>query len=141
MEFLNKLYNKVIFSNAPELNLGATDMGEEQCSVNLTEESVKRLRTATGTVGSLEIFVPVEMTVAIDKTSPNINYWKKRYLENGYIGGSVTVYDDTNYSYTATKPSIIIDSLGNFNGTDPVITFKVSANFRVNTTALAGFNI
>ena len=141
MEFLNKLYNKVVFSDAPELNIGAMDMGEEQTAIRLTKDAVARLATATGTVGSMEIFIPVEMDVSIDKTSPMYSQWVSRLLKNAYIGGSVTVYDDVNISYTGTKPSVSCSDFGKLNGTDPQVTFTVHANLRVNTEALAGFNI
>lgn len=139
MEFLNKLYNKVIFSDAPALNVTAYDMGIEQCKISLDKPGVARLETATGTVGSLEIFVPVNMTVSIKRTSPASGAWLSRMLANGYIGGSVTVYDDTNTSYVATEPSIKVDEAGPFNGTEPAVTFTVQANLKVNSQALAGF--
>lgn len=139
MEFLNKLYNKVIFSDAPNLNVTAYDMGIGQCKVSLQKPGVARLDTATGTVGSLEIFVPVDMSIQVKRTSPAYAYWLDRVMKNGYIGGSVTMYDDTNVSYTATEPSIKIDEAGPFNGTEPMTEFTVQANLRVNTQALAGF--
>lgn len=139
MEFLNKLYNKVIFSDAPNLNVTAYDMGAGQCKVSLQKPGVARLETATGTVGSLEIFVPVDMTIQIKRTSPAYAYWLDRIMKNGYIGGSITMYDDANVSYTAIEPSIKVDEAGPFNGTEPMIEFTVQANLRVNTQALAGF--
>lgn len=139
MDFLNKLYNKLIFSDAPNLNIGAHDMGIEQCRVTLQKPGVARLETATGTVGSMEIIVPCDISVSIKKTSPIISYWSERIFQNGYIGGSVVLYDDVNNSYTATEPSIKIDELGALNGTEPAITFTVQANLKVNNEALAGF--
>mgnify|MGYP004558189967 FL=1 len=139
MSFINKLYNKVIFSDAPDLNITAFDMGIGQCKLSLQKPGVARLETATGTVGSLEIFVPVDMTVQIKKTSPAAGQWLKRYIENGYIGGSVTLYDDVNNSYTAIDPSMKVDEAGPFNGTEPMVEFTVQANFRVNVKALSGF--
>lgn len=138
MEFLNKLYNKCIFSDAPNLNLTAYDMGIDQCKIALAKPGVARLDTATGTVGSLEIFVPVDMTVSIKRTSAVASAWLSRMMTNGYIGGSVTLYDDTNSSYVATEPSIKLDEAGPFNGTEPAVTFTVQANLKVNSQALAG---
>ena len=42
MHFINRLYTKLIFSDAPNLNVGAYDMGEGQVTIKLTEDSVKR---------------------------------------------------------------------------------------------------
>lgn len=139
MHFINRLYTKLIFSDAPNLNIGAYDMGEGQITIKLTEDSVKRLKTATRTIGSLEIFVPVEADVEIAKDSPVRANWLARYKANGYIGGSVTFYDDTNTAFVGTEPSLSISSDMSSNGSDPKNTFKLSANFLVNTQALAGF--
>ena len=79
MHFINRLYTKLIFSDAPNLNIGAYDMGEGQVTIKLTEDSVKRLKTATRTIGSLEIFVPVEADVEIAKDSPVRQNWLARY--------------------------------------------------------------
>lgn len=139
MEFLNKLYNKVIFSDAPNLNLTAYDMGSGQCKAAFNKPGVARLETATETVGSLEIYVPVDISIQVKRTSPAYSYWLQRIIANGYIGGSMTLYDDTNVSYVATKPSIKVDEAGPFNGTEPMIEFTIQANMKVNTQALAGF--
>lgn len=135
---INKLWTKIVFSAAPELDLGAKDMGEGMVSLSV-EESVKRLPTATGTTASLEIFVPVTANVKIAKQSPSINAWFERWKSNGFIGGSVVLYDDSNNSYTARNPSIAIGEIGDINGTQADITFTIKADLEVNLTALAGF--
>ena len=138
MQFLNRLFNKVTFSDAPNLNITAMDMGEEQCTITLEAEGVDRLPVATGTIGSLRIFVPVTMALSIKKTSPILGYYRQAILENGYIGGSVTIMDDVGNEYTAVKPSIAISEMGALNGTQPAVTFNVKANLRVNSKSLVG---
>lgn len=139
MKFLNKLYNKLIFSDAPNLNITAFDMGEGQCTIKLNKRSVNRIPTATGTVGSLEIFVPVEITVEVLKTSPVIKYYRERYFKNGYIGGSLTLYDDTNEEYSCEEVSMALDEFPQTNGTQASVNFILEGNLRVNMEALAGF--
>lgn len=139
MKFLNKLYNKLIFSDAPNLNCTAFDMGRQQCTARLARKGVNRLDTATGTVGSLEIFVPVELRVEILKTSPVIDYYSERILKNGYIGGTLTMYDDVNKAYTIDDVSMSLEEIPSTGGEAPAVTFVLEGNLRVNQEALAGF--
>lgn len=139
MKFLNKLYNKLIFSDAPNLNCTAFDMGKGQCTARLNRGGVNRLDTATGTVGSLEIFVPVTLSVEILKTSPVLDYYSERVLKNGYIGGTLTMYDDVNKAYTIDDVSIRLEEIPSTGGENPAVTFMLEGNLRVNQEALAGF--
>ena len=139
MKFLNKLYNKLIFSDAPNLNLTAFDMGSSQCSARMGRKGVNRLDVATGTVGSLEIFVPVTLSGAVQKTSPSLKYYKERILKNGYIGGTLTVYDDVNEAYVIDDVSISVEEIPPMNGTEPAVTFQIEGNLRVNEEALAAW--
>ena len=139
MNFINRQWTKLIFSENPNLNITAHDMGERQVTISITKDSVKRLDTATRAIGSLEIYVPIEAEIDIAKDSVARSYWLEQYKKNGYIGGNVTFYDDTNNNYVATEPSITLSNFGTFNGTEAHTTFKIQANFLVNTDALAGF--
>lgn len=136
MKFLNKLYVKGIFSEASELNVVAGDLGENMIKVSLQDDIVKRLPTATGTVGSLSIFVPIEVEVEILKTSPLWEAYMKRCMENGYIGGTFTVYDDTNLAAEMSDVSLSIRDMPNFNGSNPAVVFIVQGNLNVNRAAL-----
>lgn len=136
MDFLNKLYTKAVFTNAPELNVTAYDMGENMISATLEDEVVNRLRTAVGTVGSMAIFVPVTVSIDILKTSTAIDEYASRILSNAFIGGDLTVYNDVNSPYTIKDVSISLKELGAMNGTQPSVTFEVKGNLEVNKDAL-----
>lgn len=136
MEFLNKLYVKARFTSAPELNVGAYDLGENMISVTLDEESVNRLPTATGTVGSLAIVVPCTVNIEILKTSTAMDEYQKRIFSNGYISGTMTIYTDTNTPLTMKDVSVSLTDLGSFNGTAAAIVFSVKGNVEVNKDAL-----
>lgn len=136
MKFLNKLYTKAIFSDDNSLNVVAADMGEDMIKVSLEGEIVNRLPTATGTVGSLSIFVPVSVEISILKTSPLWATYVKRCLSNGYIGGTLTIYDDVNFAQEIEDISLDVQDLTNFNGTAPAVTFIVKGNLKVNRDAL-----
>lgn len=136
MQFLNKLYTKAIFTDAPELNVGARDLGENMINIQIDEDFVNRLPTATGTVGSLAIIVPVTVNIDILKTSSAVSEWSDRVLSNAYIGGALTVYNDVNSPYSIKDVSINIKSMGNLNGTEPAVQFEVKGNLEVNKDAL-----
>lgn len=139
MPFLNKLLVKAIFSDAPELNLTAFDMGEEMVNISFDENVVNRVRTATGAMGSLSIFIPVTATVSIAKSSPAFDNYKKRILSNGYIGGTLTIYDDVNEKWVLEEVSINPQNIGALNGTIANFDFQLQGNMQVNKDALAPF--
>lgn len=137
--FINRLLNKISFSDNSLLDVTPFDMGEEQSTIEFSDRGVSRLRAATGTVVSLQIFTKVEARVSMRKTSPLIGRYRDCIINNGYIGGTVTLWDDAGNKYVAYNPSITIESLGALNGTEPSITFIVEADLPVNTEALAPF--
>lgn len=140
MKFLNKLYGKAIFSGAQELNITAYDLGEGMIKVSFDEPSVNRLKTATGTVGSLQIFIPAKVKIEVLKTSPAYDEYVKRILDNGYIGGTLTIYDDVNKAHEVEEVSLSYESEIDANsGQSPVVVFQAEGNLRVNKQALAGF--
>lgn len=139
MKFLNKLFNKVIFSGAPELNASAYDMGESMCRVSFQDDVVNRLKTATGSVGSLAIFVGCEVSISIAKTSNIINEYQNRILNNGYIGGTLTIYDDTKREFVITDISLNQREIPSMNGTEPAVEYIIQGNLEVNKEALTGF--
>lgn len=138
MDFINRLYTKVIFTEDASLNVTPYDMGDGQIQVSIGDDIVRRLRAATGTVGSLSIYVPVKIVISILKTSPAYTTYATRALQNGYIGGSATIYDDVNVGWTITDPSISTATFPNANGSDPAVEVTIEGNLLVNTQALAG---
>lgn len=139
MDFLSKLYTKIIFSEDSTLNLVPRDLGEEMITGSISEGPVKRLPTATGTIGSLNIAVAVTLNVSILKTSPTFEKYWNRILTNGYIGGTATFYDDANNSYTISEVSLSFSDFPSANGSKPDVTFVVEGNLFVNKQAIAGF--
>lgn len=138
MKFLNKLYGKAVFSGDSGLNVVATDLGEEMIKITFDDAVVNRLKSATGTVGSLSIFVSATAEIQVLKTSPVYENYLNRIIENGYIGGTLTVYDDVNISYEMDEISLDISELPSNAGTTPAVTFKAQGNLRVNRRAILG---
>jgi len=138
MKFLNKLYGKAVFSGDSGLNVVATDLGEEMIKVTFDDAVVNRLKSATGTIGSLSIFVSATAEIQVLKTSPVYENYLNRIVENGYIGGTLTIYDDVNISYEMEEISLDLSELPSNAGTTPAVTFKAQGNLRVNRRAILG---
>lgn len=136
MDFLNKLFVKAIFSEAPELNITADDMGADMISPSMDGEVVSRIEAATKTIGSLSIYVPVTVNFKVLKTSPAADEYGKRVLQNGYIGGDLTVYTDVNTPYKIHDISISSITLGTWNGTEADVEVVLKGNLQVNSAAL-----
>lgn len=138
MKFLNKLYGKAVFSGDSGLNVVATDLGEEMIRIQFDDAVVNRLKTATGTIGSLSIFVAATAEIAVLKTSPAYDNYLKRIINDGYIGGTLTVYDDVNVAHEIEEISIDLSELPSNAGTTPAVVFKAQGNLRVNRRSIIG---
>lgn len=137
MDFLNRLFVKCIYSEAPVLNLTPYDMGEDMISASLDDEVVTRLKTAVGTIGSLAVVVGVTIEISVLKTSPAFQEYVKRILENAYVGGTLTIYDDVNTPYVVSDISLDVTSIPNMNGQNAAVVFKIQGNMQVNRNALS----
>lgn len=139
MKFLNKLFVKAVFSEDNGLNITGHDMGEKMIRITFEDNVVNRLKTATGTVGSLSIFVAATVEIDVLKTSAVYSNYHNRILNNGYIGGTLTVWDDNNTAYEIEEVSLDLTDAIESSGTQPGVSFKVQGNLRVNRQSLAGF--
>lgn len=137
--FINRLKNKVSFSEDSTLDIGAHDMGLEQVSVTINDDGGERLRVATGTVFSYNIFCLVTATISVRKTSPMAQRYLDRFSNDCFIGGTATLYDDAGNYFTAYNPSISLKDMGALNGTEPAYKFEFKADLIVNKEALSGF--
>lgn len=135
-EFLHKGFVKAVFSDVPELNVIPQDMGQSMITVNSFSPSVTRLPTATGTVASAEIFVEVDITVSILKASPADSIYTQRFIQNGVIPGSVTLYDDVNKAWNFTKLSIAMNGFS-ANAGEASRDYTLTGIFPVNTQLIA----
>lgn len=138
MDFLNKLYSKAIFSDAPALNVTAYDLGEDMISATINDPVVNRLPSATGTIGSLSIVVSIDITISVLKTRPVYQSYVDRILKNGYLGGTLTLYDDVNTPYTIKDVSMTMNEIPAVNGTNAAVNFTIQGNLEVNSAALTG---
>ncbi len=100
------VFNTAIFSNNNAFNITPYDLGAEQMSVEFEDEVVNRLRCATQTIASTNIYLPITIHVPILKVSPVYKTWLKAMTENAIVGGQCTLKDDAGYQYVIEQVSL-----------------------------------
>ncbi len=96
MNILGRVFNTAVFSNNSTFDITPFDLGEEQMSVDMEDEVVKRLPTAMQTVASVNIFLPTTIKIPILKTSPAYKTWLNARMQNPILG-ECTLKDDTGF--------------------------------------------
>ncbi|WRA09471.1 hypothetical protein KVM17_03470 [Helicobacter pylori] len=96
MNILARVFNTAVFSNNSAFDITPFDLGEEQMSVDMEDEVVKRLPTAAQIVASVNIFLPITIKIPILKTSPAYKTWLNARMQNPILGGC-TLKDDTGF--------------------------------------------
>ncbi|MCQ2854236.1 hypothetical protein JT054_02485 [Helicobacter pylori] len=124
MSILARVFNTAVFSNNSAFDITPFDLGEEQMSVEMEDEVVKRLQAATQTIASANIYIPTTIKVPILKTSPAYKTWFNARMQNPILG-ECTLKDDAGYQYVikqVTLDSNVIDLVTNAK-------FTIKGNF------------
>ncbi len=132
-QFLAKEKITVIFPNASELNLIASDLGEDGVSGEPEGPSVTRLPVMFGNVGVAEIARGFKLTIQINKTLPIAQTWITRSLENSIVTGGVIFTDDVGSEFSFTQVSISHSGITG-NGKQATYDFEVECIQPVNTS-------
>ncbi|MDW3560227.1 hypothetical protein [Helicobacter pylori] len=124
MSILARVFNTAVFSNNSAFDITPFDLGEEQMSVEMEDEVVKRLQAATQTIASANIYIPTTIKVPILKTSPAYKTWLNARMQNPILGGC-TLKDDAGYQYVIKQVTL------DFNVIDLVTNaeFTIKGNF------------
>ncbi|GHR26370.1 hypothetical protein JP0094_08420 [Helicobacter pylori] len=124
MSILARVFNTAVFSNNSAFDITPFDLGEEQMSVEMEDEVVKRLQAATQTIASANIYIPTTIKVPILKTSPAYKIWLNERMQNPILGECV-LKDDAGYQYVIKQVTL------NFNVIDLVtsVEFTIKGNF------------
>ncbi len=124
MSILVHVFNTAVFSNNSTFDITPFDLGEEQMSVDMEDEVVKRLPTAMQTVASVNIFLPITIKIPILKTSPAYKTWLNARMQNPILG-ECTLKDDAGYQYVIKQVTL------DFNVIDLVTSaeFTIKGNF------------
>ncbi|MCQ2788036.1 hypothetical protein JT118_03760 [Helicobacter pylori] len=115
MSILARVFNTAVFSNNSAFDITPFDLGEEQMSVEMEDEVVKRLPAAMQTVASVNIFLPITIKVPIFKTSPAHKKWFNARMQNPILG-ECTLKDDAGYQYVIKQVTLdfnVIDLVTN----------------------------
>ena len=134
-KFINKAVTSLIFPDDPDLNLTAFDMGEDAASMSIDEETVKQLKVNFGTVGAVEMAVPVTINVSIIKVVTPAETWRRRIFTNGLVQGAnrtCVFTDDVGNEYTLFACTLSMGEVS-ANASSPVYTFTVKGTLAVNT--------
>ncbi|PUD18273.1 hypothetical protein C2S04_05350 [Helicobacter pylori] len=129
MNILGRVFNTAVFSNNSAFDIMPFDLGEEQMSVEMEDEVVKRLQAATQTIASANIYIPTTIKVPILKTSPAYKTWLNARMQNPILG-ECTLKDDAGYQYVIKQVTL------DFNVIDLVTSaeFTIKGNFYPPTT-------
>ncbi|MGL2360268.1 hypothetical protein ACOWK0_01465 [Helicobacter pylori] len=124
MSILARVFNTAVFSNNSAFDITPFDLGEEQMSVEMEDEVVKRLPTAAQTVASVNIFLPITIKIPILKTSPAYKTWLNARMQNPILG-ECTLKDNESYQYVIKQVTL------DFNVIDLVTSteFTIKGNF------------
>ncbi|WP_100960765.1 hypothetical protein KVC84_03280 [Helicobacter pylori] len=127
MSILARVFNTAVFSNNSAFDITPFDLGEEQMSVEMEDEVVKRLQAATQTIASANIYIPTTIKVPILKTSPAYKTWLNARMQNPILG-ECTLKDNESYQYVIKQVTL------DFNVIDLVTSteFTIKGNFYVN---------
>ncbi|MCQ2896868.1 hypothetical protein JT086_04675 [Helicobacter pylori] len=127
ISILAHVFNTAVFSNNSAFDITPFDLVEEQMSVEIEDEVVKRLLAAMQTVASVNIFLPITIKVPIFKTSPAHKKWFNARMQNPILG-ECTLKDDTGFQYVIKQVTL------DFNVIDLVASteFTIKGNFYVN---------
>lgn len=134
-KFINKAVTSLVFPDDPDLNLTAFDMGEDAASMSIDEETVKQLKVNFGTVGAVEMAVPVTINVSIIKVVTPAETWRRRIFTNGLVQGAnrtCVFTDDVGNEYTLFACTLSMGEVS-ANASSPVYTFTVKGTLAVNT--------
>ena len=133
--FINKAVTSLIFPDDPDLNLTAFDMGEDAASMSIDEETVKQLKVNFGTVGAVEMAVPVTINVSIIKVVTPAETWRRRIFTNGLVQGAnrtCVFTDDVGNEYTLFACTLSMGEITG-NASNPAYSFTVKGTLAVNT--------
>lgn len=129
--FIHKGFTKAVFSDATTLNLISSDLGENMISFTIDGKAVERLNTATGTVPSANMFCPATVTLSVLKTSSADVIYKKKFISNNILEGTLTLYDDSNKPWVFSSLSMSLTG-STANGTEASRDYTIEGNIEVN---------
>lgn len=133
---LSRIRASVLFNSFPQLNVTAPFLGEEGISLRLNGPSTTRINTMTGTVTSLEPYIPTVLTIGLLKTQFLSDLFKQQMETLSTIGDCVVRPDSRVLSpYPLYNCSIDDVNELSFNGKSAGWIVTVGGYYLVNSAA------
>ncbi|MBG0863106.1 MULTISPECIES: hypothetical protein [Burkholderia] len=132
---LNRVAAHVVFSSFPQLNIVPENLAKAGVSLEPQGAVVTIIEAMTGTINSPEPYVQVHLTIALNKTSPVADLFKKQIEQYGVLG-DVDVYTDTPALSKYSLRNVSIQSQGavNTSGTDATFTVTLAGTWDINNS-------
>ncbi|MBU9357516.1 hypothetical protein KTE52_14375 [Burkholderia multivorans] len=132
---LNRVAAHVVFSSFPQLNIVPENLAKAGVSLEPQGAVVTIIEAMTGTINSPEPYVQVHLTIALNKTSPVADLFKKQIEQYGVLG-DVDVYTDTPTLSKYSLRNVSIQSQGavNTSGTDATFTVTLAGTWDINNS-------
>ncbi|MFA8337824.1 hypothetical protein [Burkholderia cenocepacia] len=122
---LNRLSAHVVFNSFPQLNIVPENLAKAGVSIEPQGAVVTIIEAMTGTINSPEPYVQVHLTIALNRTSPVAELFKRQIQQYGVLG-DVDVYTDSAVLSKYTIKNASIQSQGSLNTSGPDGTFTVT---------------
>lgn len=132
---LNKVAGSVVFTDFPDLNVTASNLGKAGISLALQGNMVELIGTMSGTVTSPEPYVQAELVINVLKTQGVAEVYKEQWEDNAVIGGLVVTPDASTLStFELVNCAIMTVQELSFAGTDPVMQVRIQGSYEVNNS-------
>lgn len=131
---LNRLRVSLLFPSFPSLNVSASFLGKSQIRVTPEGESTQYIPTATGAARSQEPYMLVSVAVALLKTQPLSDAYKKK-LESDAFLGECTVRPDSSKLSPFVFYNVSISNVGDlpFDGTQAEFNVTLKGYWPINS--------
>lgn len=130
---LNRLSAHVVFNQFSQLNAVPENLAKAGVSIEPQGNVVTQIDAMTGMVNSPEPYVPIHLVIALNKTSPVADLFKKQIQQYAVVG-DVDVYTDSAAlsKYTLKNVSILNQGTVNTAGTDGTFTVTLGGTWFTN---------
>lgn len=132
---LNRVAAHVVFNSFPQLNIVPENLAKAGVSIEPQGAVVTIIEAMVGTINSPEPYVQAHLTIALNKTSPVADLFKKQIEQYGVLG-DVDVYTDspTLSKYSLRNVSIQSQGAVNTSGTDATFTVTLAGTWDINNS-------
>ena len=131
--FLNRVKASLTVTDTPALNISASYLAKEMLSIRTTGPATDIIQTATGTVLSANVYMPIEVVVHTLRTQGLGESWRQRFLSDTSLGEIVATTDSTVFGdFTILNAALTNFQEMTVNGTQAGFILLLSGYWVVN---------